>query len=175
MRCRACNGISNGSMLTDVSVNVAIASMNDNRCPHCGAGIKKLSLGQNRTVAEDDACRRQSPGASVANRASDWLATGEVGLASGSIHKHMTGKGGEIMHPRDVADLHRCMLLLRRIPEWEARIDEMAPRSAGWRAVAGVWPQLSASFREEAGPDLAAWPRPKTGEILRAALENVEG
>lgn len=171
MRCRDCRGIFDGKMLTNVPINVAVESMKVVHCPHCGAGWKRLSIGQSRTATEDDALRGATADAPIATRAADWHATGEQGLSADAIRRTMTGAStGEFSHPRDVSDLHRCMLLLRRIPEWEERINEMASRSAEWRAIVDVWPKLSACFREEAGPDLATWPRPKTGEILEAAL-----
>jgi hypothetical protein len=172
MRCRACNGIFVGDMLTYVPVEVAVASMNALRCPHCGAGPKKLSFGQSRTAAEDDKLRGVGPDASIQARVDDWLAGGEPGLSANAIRRFMTGAtAGPFDCPRDMGDLHRCMLLLRRIPEWEARIGEMTVCSTQWAAIVAVWPQLSASYREEAGPNLASWPRPRTGEILRGALD----
>lgn len=171
MRCRNCRGLLDGQMLTNVPIGVAVESMKVIHCPHCGAGWKKLSIGQSRTASEDDTLRRVGVDAPVESRAADWQVTGEQGSSADAIRRTMTGVSAkEFPHPRDVGDLHRCMLLLRRIPEWEVRIDEMASRSAEWRAIAEMWPKLAASFREEAGPDLAIWPRPKTGEILQAAM-----
>lgn len=175
MRCGTCRGLFDGETITNVPVEVAVASMQALRCPHCGAGPKKLFIGQNRTASEDDTFRSAAPDASIANRAADWDARGETGLSARAIRRVMTGAGStHVDHPGNMGDLHRCMLLLRRIPEWEARISEMAAASPQWGAIIAAWPRISASYHEEAGPNLANWPRPKTGEILRAALSGVE-
>jgi hypothetical protein len=175
MRCGTCRGLFDGETMANVTVEVAVASMMALRCPHCGAGPKKLLIGQNRTAPEDDGFRTAAPGASIPARAADWEARGETGLSARAIRRVMTGTGStHVEHPGDMGDLHRCMLLLRRIPEWESRIGEMAAASPQWEAIVAVWPRLSASYHAEAGPDLANWPRPKTGEILRAALADAE-
>jgi hypothetical protein len=170
MRCRDCRFLFDGSMLTNVSFEVAAASMKDNRCPSCGAGWKKLLLGLSRSTGEDASFRAAPPGSPVSERAADWLARGETGLSSQAIHGRMTGGRTMREHPRDAADLHRCMLLLYRIPEWEADIALMADCSPEWARVVAAWPELAATFREEAGPDYARWPRPRTAAALDRAL-----
>lgn len=174
MRCRDCRFLFDGSMLVNVSFDVAAASMKDNRCPSCGAGWKKLLLGQGRSIEEDVSFRSAMPDAPVAERAADWLARGEKGASSRAIHDRMTTGRSAGEAPGDPADLHRCMLLLHRIPEWEADIALMADCSAEWARLVAAWPEIATIFREEAGPHYDRWPRPRTVAALDRALADRE-
>lgn len=171
LRCKSCRTIFDGAM-TVGPVAVAVAALKALRCPSCGS--KQVLLGQNRTAAEDDRYRKVPIDGSLDARVEDWRTTGERGLSAQSILVHMTGGdlGDGWQHPHGASDLHRCMLLLRRIPEWASRMPEMSRRSECWKALIGSWPQLLAAFHDEAGPDLANWPRPRTKALIEFALQN---
>lgn len=171
LRCKSCRTVFDGAM-TIGPVAVAAAALMALRCPSCGG--KQILLGQNRTASEDDRFRQVPIDGPLDVRAQEWRATGERGLSAQSIFAHMTGgdPGDGWQHPHDAGDLHRCMLLLRRIPEWAPRMPEMAKRSACWSTLIGSWPQIVAAFHDEAGPDLANWPRPRTESLIEFALQN---
>ena len=171
LRCKSCRTIFDGAVTTGPA-RLATASLNALSCPSCGS--KEVLWGQNRTAAEDDACRTVPDGASPQVRAEDWRVTGEKGQSAEAICDHMTGteRPQGFQHPHDPGDLHRCMLLLRRIPEWAPRMPEMSERSECWKALIGSWPQILAAFHDEAGPNLANWPRPRTEALIEFALQS---
>jgi hypothetical protein len=55
-----------------------------------------------------------------------WLGGRGTGASSLAIVAHMSGGESSGEYPLDVADLSRCIWLLRIMPEWEPRIGEMA-------------------------------------------------
>jgi hypothetical protein len=82
--------------------------------------------------------------------AAEWLLSGDTGLSSEAIMAWMLGaREGRFRHPHDPADLGRCLRLLDRIPEWRARLGEMAAASPQWSALVGVWAELEGLYREE--------------------------
>jgi hypothetical protein len=170
LRCASCRTIFDGSMPVMVPVSVAVAAMMALQCPSCDG--TDILLGQNRSAPEDDRSRKVSPSAPLEARIQDWRLTGEKGQSANSVCAHMVGedRSDGWAHPRDAADLHRCMLLLRRIPEWALRMLEMSARSDDWAKLIDVWPALLAIFNEEAGPDLGEWPRPRTASMLETVL-----
>lgn len=92
----------------------------------------------------------------VERRALKWFASGDTGLSSKSIAKHMLGMTqDDASAPSDGGDLGRCLRLLTLIPEWEARISEMATLSHEWAALAPHWQELKALMVEETGPTFA--------------------
>lgn len=67
----------------------------------------------------------------------DWLTNGNHGASSKCMLRHMLGlpdgdKYGENCYPRDHWDRERCLILLKIMPEWQSRIDEMAALNKGW-------------------------------------------
>lgn len=85
--------------------------------------------------------------------AAEWMRHGERGISSNSIFEAMTGVPavGTWGHrpPSDPDDLRRCRLLLEAVPEFAARIGEMAIHGRGWERIAPIWPQLCATMDEE--------------------------
>jgi len=77
-----------------------------------------------------------------------WFYDGEVGSSSETIWQRMTGilRRGYCRPPVDWDDFKRCWLLLKRFPEWESRIGEMAGISEEWAAIVRVWDTLAATF-----------------------------
>lgn len=117
------------------------------------------------------------PGAesTVEQRAVAWLRDGWVGMSSRAIHDHMLGLPAKDGYsaPRDPADLNRCLLLLDLIPEWKARMGEMAQHSQ-WVNLAPRWNEVVDSFLDEVGLD---WSK---GKNLRATrtydlMKQIEG
>lgn len=104
----------------------------------------------------------------LSDEATAWMTDGEKGQSSKAIFSHMTGWPAEYPNesPHDPSDLRRCVLLLRRVPEFAVRIDEMATRSKAWAGLIAVWPQLVASLDDEMsrGPNA-----PKTYALMKKA------
>lgn len=69
----------------------------------------------------------------------------------------------ERTHPRDVADLGRCLGLLRAAPAWRDRLGELSGLSRSWAALVGVWGELQVldEARDFAGVNQ------RMGEVLR--------
>lgn len=63
---------------------------------------------------------------SIESRAIEWLLGDDIGASSKVLCAYMLGRipyGSS--HPHDASDRGRCIRLLRRIPEWIPRLDEM--------------------------------------------------
>ena len=92
------------------------------------------------------------------NAALAWIVSDDTGLSSRAIWAHMMGvtptRGGLTFHPLDPDDFGRCYRLLLRVPEWGARIGEMARHGPVWAALAAAWDELTALYEEEVGPGL---------------------
>jgi hypothetical protein len=104
-------------------------------------------------------------------RASGWLAGEDTGASSQAIAAHMLGLPSDGAYPHDPADLGRCLRLLRLVPEWETRIQEMARYGKAWELLLAQWSFLAGSMAAEVGFD---WERgrkaPKTYALMKRIL-----
>lgn len=86
-------------------------------------------------------------------RIAEWMVSGDTGSSSKSIMLWLSAKqadktwGADV--PRDAWDLGRCIRLLDRIPEWRARMPEMAEAGGLWPTVARRWTELERVFSED--------------------------
>ena len=65
-------------------------------------------------------------GKPVEQRALYWALSGDTGISSEAIARHMTGSApGNYSPPSDMSDRGRCIRLLELIPEWIPRLKEM--------------------------------------------------
>lgn len=135
------------------------------RCPHCdGAlGIGDLLLMTEICAIRNGARLLSSPAAAapprqwkafvVPSAALEWLRTGERGISSEVIFERLTGipvqNGSRKDVPSDPDDLRRCRLLLDAVPEFGARLEEMADVSERWAKLVKVWNRLCAIMDEE--------------------------
>lgn len=88
---------------------------------------------------------------SMPQAAAEWLTSGRRGVSSETLFSRMTGLPvSHRCHPWDPADLDRCRLLLEAVPEWRARIHEMAEESPEWAALVGEWDALCSLMDAEA-------------------------
>jgi hypothetical protein len=79
----------------------------------------------------------------ITTRARTWILSG-YGTGTYTLWGHMMGvKDCFIDSPHDDGDLKRVAQLLELIPEWKARLSEMAPLSPVWSKLAASWPNLS--------------------------------
>lgn len=102
----------------------------------------------------------------LSDAARRWLAVGEQGLSSCAIFWRLTGvkpdyldREDQFCHPYDPGDLRRCLLLLEQVPEFKARIGEMAGCSPEWDALIESWDDLASTLDSEV-PD---WRSPNPG------------
>lgn len=118
----------------------------------------------------------------VPQAALDWIASGDTGLSSEAIWAHMAGSRmldndrRGYSFPHDPDDLGRCLRLLDAVPEWKARIGEMAQHSPYWAALVARWDELAKCMEDEVG---IAWQKgrsaPKTYALMREILDPVYG
>ena len=85
-----------------------------------------------------------------------WIAGGDTGVSSKAIWSHMMT--GELPDdpftafgtwPSDPDDFGRCYRLLKLMPEWRPRMNEMGKHGRGWAALVPVWEELTAMYEAE--------------------------
>lgn len=99
-------------------------------------------------------------------RLAQWFATGRVGTSSKAIALWLSAGVPAEGPPSDPSDLDRCMKLLDEIPEWRARIPEMAQARASWGPFAERWEELCALFEEERA-GRKDWSAPRTYAFMQ--------
>lgn len=81
---------------------------------------------------------------SIERRAFEWLLGGDTGISSETLAAHMLGveKAGPFgkQAPSDAADRGRCIRLLKHIPEWVPRLDELKALDTGTISINGAQP-----------------------------------
>lgn len=84
----------------------------------------------------------------VPKKALEWVTSHDTGLSSLALFRALTGAGDidEYDYPRDCSDFGRCYRLLRLVPEWRDRIEEMVNHGPYWEAIATSWSELSALY-----------------------------
>jgi hypothetical protein len=85
-----------------------------------------------------------------------WLTSGDTGLSSITIYSIL--RGGDHNQedwsiPYDPDDFGRCYRLLKRFPEWRARLPEVAQAMPEWAMLVREWDSLTQLWEEEAKPD----------------------
>lgn len=96
------------------------------------------------------------PDFNIPSSAVEWLASGERGISSEFIFYVLTGipagkdRGYGYCHPSDPDDFKRCEKLLRYVPEFRYRLDEMRVVSHVWDALVSNWNRLVVLIAEEA-------------------------
>ncbi|MBE0509043.1 MAG: hypothetical protein IBX50_20385 [Marinospirillum sp.] len=84
-------------------------------------------------------------------RLAEWFISGDVGASSRAIAATLTGSDSTypLYHPADSSDFGRCHKLLKVVPEFRARITEMAGLSEQWAALVRRWDDLEAAYEED--------------------------
>lgn len=87
----------------------------------------------------------------ISQAANDWLKRGERGISSETIFSKMTGidlvSPGH--HPSDPSDFRRCEMLLRAVPEFRERLDEMKAVSPVWQKLVERWQEIVTLMESE--------------------------
>lgn len=79
-----------------------------------------------------------------------WIAGCDTGISSKTIFSVMTGR--PFMSdfrpdiPHDPDDFGRCYRLLEKIPEWRARMPEVAEKYPAWKGLVENWEGLTAMY-----------------------------
>jgi len=103
-----------------------------------------------------------------------WIVSDDTGMSSQALWAQMAGVPHECRrhHPHDPADLGRCLVLLARVPEWRARIGEMAAHGPAWSALVARWDELEACMADEVGIDWSKGQNaPKTYDLMDSIID----
>lgn len=105
----------------------------------------------------------------------EWLQRGDRGVSSETIVEVLEGLPiGTLVGrntgrcPQDPSDFRRCVLLLRAVPSYRARLGELASVSPGWAALVEHWQELEDLLSEEIGPALVSGQAERTYQRMRA-------
>jgi hypothetical protein len=80
----------------------------------------------------------------IEHRAAAWIVGRDTGSSSKALWAVMMGVDGGGAYPSDGGDLGRCLRLLEAVPEWRARLPEMAAKNDYWGALVKHWDELEA-------------------------------
>jgi hypothetical protein len=110
----------------------------------------------------------------ISGAAMKWQRSGEHGISSNAIFSKLTGfpltGTWGFGHPHDPDDLRRCRLLLDAVPEFAARLGEMAACGPEWAELVAAWPVLCETMDAEIKKYDGA-KRPETYRLMRNAIE----
>ena len=91
-----------------------------------------------------------------------WIAAAALGGVASNPH-----------YPRDPADLRRCLLLLRDVPQAALGLQRLAQASRVWGRLYAKWAALVETLKLEIGEDLPArGMAPKTYDMMRSVIDN---
>lgn len=134
-------------------------------------GTLRWARGANASVS----CEPETPAADAPPGTAEtlrWLAEGETGSSSLAMAHHLMGIPSEVddpqAHPRDIADLGRCLAFIDAVPQAAGKIATMATVSPVWSELAADWDGLTVLFKGERAAGLA---QRQTKDMLQAALE----
>lgn len=153
---RKCNNVWDRDIICDCPMEEFAAFLKIIRCPVCGGS--KLFLGGDKMPIDFAAIP-------TANREDYWLSHGERGLSSNTIFSVISGRnvmpsGWSIgQRPSDPADFFRCRKLLKLMPEWRDRLDEVSSRFPAWTPLVEHWAEMDSLFEEEAATKTGKAPR----------------
>ena len=86
-------------------------------------------------------------------RLAEWFGSNDTGISSKTIALWLSARTKSTRwgdgEPRDGADFGRCYRLLKFIPEWRARIGEMAERGGKWPSLVARWDEIEAVYLRE--------------------------
>lgn len=136
-------------------------------CSRCGTdiplGYLPMPLNVTAVVLKAAKCPRghhrkfiamgPMPKPTVEGDAMAWLANGDTGTSSLTIwhtlmHSGKTTKYSDV--PYDPDDFGRCYRLLKVMPQWRARLSEVAARYPAWAPLVDAWDELTALYESEA-------------------------
>jgi hypothetical protein len=102
------------------------------------------------------------------NKILRWLANGETGMSSETMAYTAIGIKTHKSHPYDPADLNRCLVLVKKVPEIKKHFGKIAKISKQWKAVIDNWTLLEMTFVTEVGWNWSkSMAAPKTYELMK--------
>lgn len=110
--------------------------------------------------------------AAIPQAALDWIVGDDTGMSSKCIWGVMVGAGpdGFRSYPLDPDDFGRCHRLLQAVPEWRARLSEMAAVSKQWAGLVADWDAIEAAFVAETKGERWWHSAPATYALMKKAL-----
>jgi hypothetical protein len=121
----------------------------------------------------------------ISSQAITWHLDGEHGISSEAIYDRLTygvttsywGSN----YPHDPSDFRRCEVLLRRVPDFRSRFNEMANEGQVWAALVERWQEIAALLERECpGVFDESNRRPgrmamATYDLMRSIIDRAEG
>ncbi len=105
------------------------------QCPMCGS--KRVLLGEVPKPTEE-------------GQAHAWLDNGDTGISSKTIWGALMKSSFDYEDvPHDPADFGRCYRLLKVMPEWRARLPEVAALHPEWKPFVDAWDELTTLYEAE--------------------------
>ena len=163
MTCLKCAHVFEAELVMNAPVKVSIASMKAVRCPACGAGSDKVTLGGGYT----DSPALDAP---IAKRAEWWRKRGDVGTSSLTIWSVFTGSLSAVGYPNDPDDFRRCKLLLDLIPEWRQDMGKITDRFPWYAPFVDRWAEFEKLYAEESQGKKA----PKLYALMQVARKEAD-
>lgn len=81
-----------------------------------------------------------------------WITSDDTGVSSRTIWGVMMGAMPSMIDvPHDPSDFGRCHRLLTLMPEWKARLGEVADALPAWGPLVKAWDELETLYCEECG------------------------
>lgn len=111
----------------------------------------------------------------ICNGLADWFQNGDRGISSNAIVEVMEGYAPGMLamrnpfgnHPHDPSDFYRCYKLLKAVPEYRTRLNEMMAVSPAWRELVSHWDELETLLLAELERGMA----PKLYDRMQALIE----
>lgn len=116
-------------------------------------------------------------GIEMTKAALEWIVGDDTGLSSKALWAKMMGVEPRhyYNYPHDGGDFGRCDRLLNAVPEWRARLPEMAACSPQWAALVERWEEIRVAYRhdEKLGGG-AHYSKYRTYPLMRSILAPLE-
>ncbi len=87
-----------------------------------------------------------------------WIREGERGISSEVIFEVLADhplleKRYDFATPSDASDFYRCFELIRAIPEWEGRLNEVSEKHPHWKLLIEHWQELKLCVIDDIAKD----------------------
>ena len=106
---------------------------------------------------------------SVNTRAMQWIAGPDVGISSKTIWSALMGVTPDRSDiPSDTDDFSRCYKLLKRIPEWQERMPEVAQAYPKWQPLIARCDEMMNNYHRGHTNRIYEWSRGLKDDCMRA-------
>lgn len=111
----------------------------------------------------------------------EWFATGERGLSSETIARHLIGQPhtgrktfNGIWTPSDPSDFRRCMLLVESLPDPAAAIEQCRSLSQAWACLVEDWAEITKTLKREMADESLKGMAKQTYEMIQASHDKAK-